>query len=1254
MPFANEPAASQATKKFLFGYSAGKARLAPDLVPLIPAHKTYVEPFVGSASVFLAKPDRSVVEVLNDIDKELIEALRLIAKLSDDDIEKLSKFDWLSSLKTHTKLRASKPTDKLQKIHRFLYLTRFSRRRDRKAKFDPTHTGRNSQNVTRIKRHREQLKRAKIFSGDYRKVIERFDAPDTFFFLDPPYVGTVGNVGEKDFDEEAFEKVLRSIKGKFLVTYGVKGKLNTKGFHVRRIMDSKGRNFTSQKDSGGIPTLLISNYTLSKSLSMTEEIYLDESVAIELAETSAIATATAQRLSTFVSKCARYSQGGSVRELAKALEPVEALGVFLAGFGDAPVVDVPSHPEHVVLALSATLKAFSSASLPQLIKEQVDDADAGLAQFLAALHVLGELDHGDPPASVGKLAIAEINADLLGKLGDDDLNTAHEQIHQLFAGNFADNEKAFTGGMRRFDLIEAELVVQAEMNRRGMSHDADDTLTKEARHIEQRKGGEPQGGAHWHKLDRKSKTTDESGAHRHIFKLPDGSFIATERDGAHSHKIASTTADKTAKDGKHTHKLKLPDGSVVDTGAGVSAHEHELQVAGTVFDGLHPHTLKMDGKTILSLTPGQFFEAATKGDLDTSAFPSVPGQGGSFRNLPAGLTQPDDEDEDDKIKKRELSTGDRNDFPDSSFLYIRSGGDKDGDGKTVPRTLRMFPVRDGNGEILLPQLRNALARIPQADIPQAVKDRLASQARRMLDDATKRARAFKVCDPCFDLPEHETKHGAVVQYHFHAKSMHVDFRVRIDDHLIGWTIHTQRDGTLRDAVDTIKSGEAIAKSFGIDGDRFVRSLREPGSVVATRKLRHSVEWLHADAVFDECEPGATMTHKGVIVEVARPVVELGVQIDDLHEYFLTGDTCGSLVMRKNDEQWSASIAASNLPYVLREGATLPLHNRSALPESLRKDVPYEFRFWNERGDKAVQMHAALIKSQIFTPDSVRLVSGELRRVVYKAFLAKISDDPIAPTPWTERVEQSIDGGLKVVETFGALRKQHNAIAYYDAGCNGIDGVVAAALGMDGAYVITAKDSPRARDAMSRAGEVFKYIPDRSTALDAIERLFVASSPLARTTGVEFIHHKIHVPKPVFDLDVIKDPVVKALLGREIPLLKTEDERFVLGIVLEPEVRDAQGDIYSEAEVREAAHAFMEQFQNIGFMHRELINDKVSILESYVSPAAFTISGEQVKKGTWLFATRINDSAMWDAIKRGDLGGYSIGGSAVRVPESSQN
>ena len=121
------------------------------------------------------------------------------------------------------------------------------------------------------------------------------------------------------------------------------------------------------------------------------------------------------------------------------------------------------------------------------------------------------------------------------------------------------------------------------------------------------------------------------------------------------------------------------------------------------------------------------------------------------------------------------------------------------------------------------------------------------------------------------------------------------------------------------------------------------------------------------------------------------------------------------------------------------------------------------------------------------------------------------------------------------------------------------------------------------------------------------------------------------------------------LEKRIPLLKTAEERYVLGIVLEPETVDAQKDIYAAAEIREAAHTFMEQYQNVGFMHQSSLNGRVKILESYLAPTSFEISGVHVHKGTWLLALRVLDDQLWEQIKTGELTGLSMGGSAARLP-----
>jgi len=75
-----------------------------------------------------------------------------------------------------------------------------------------------------------------------------------------------------------------------------------------------------------------------------------------------------------------------------------------------------------------------------------------------------------------------------------------------------------------------------------------------------------------------------------------------------------------------------------------------------------------------------------------------------------------------------------NDLPDASFAYIESGGTKDKDNKTVPRSLRHLPYKDKDNKIDADHVRNALARLPITDISDEAK----VTARRKLVSAAKK------------------------------------------------------------------------------------------------------------------------------------------------------------------------------------------------------------------------------------------------------------------------------------------------------------------------------------------------------------------------------------------------------------------------------------------------------------------------------------------------------------------------------------
>lgn len=114
-----------------------------------------------------------------------------------------------------------------------------------------------------------------------------------------------------------------------------------------------------------------------------------------------------------------------------------------------------------------------------------------------------------------------------------------------------------------------------------------------------------------------------------------------------------------------------------------------------------------------------------------------------------------------------------------------------------------------------------------------------------------------------------------------------------------------------------------------------------------------------------------------------------------------------------------------------------------------------------------------------------------------------------------------------------------------------------------------------------------------------------------------------------------------------------EQRLVYGEVLIPDIADAQEDVISAEEIEKTAHRFLAEYQQLGFMHRGVLEKgAATIVESYVAPVDFEINGHSVKKGSWVLVTKILDDNLWNLIKTGVLTGYSMGGLGMRVPESN--
>ncbi|MDO7787134.1 XkdF-like putative serine protease domain-containing protein [Desulforamulus aquiferis] len=125
------------------------------------------------------------------------------------------------------------------------------------------------------------------------------------------------------------------------------------------------------------------------------------------------------------------------------------------------------------------------------------------------------------------------------------------------------------------------------------------------------------------------------------------------------------------------------------------------------------------------------------------------------------------------------------------------------------------------------------------------------------------------------------------------------------------------------------------------------------------------------------------------------------------------------------------------------------------------------------------------------------------------------------------------------------------------------------------------------------------------------------------------------------------------IQKQIKILTKADDaqHLVYGVVYEPNVADAHGDIMTSAEIEKAAHGFMKDARNIDLQHNfeEGYGD---VVESYIAPQDFEIGGEAITKGSWVMATKASDE-VWEAIQKGEITGYSMAGIAETVEKQSE-
>jgi DNA adenine methylase len=217
----------KAHKKTPISYYGGKQSLVTTILPLIPTHSLYCEPFVGGAAVFWAK-EPSDVEVINDLNSEVINFWFALQNHYSE-LYKMVQ-DTIHSRRQHRDALVIYQNphlfDRVQRAWAFWVQSNQSFT----SKIAGGWAYARKSNTCEKKTHnskerwgeyyRDRLKFVQVECNDALVVIKSRDCSSAFFYVDPPYPdsdqGHYSGYTMQNFGQ--LLELLATIQGKFLLS----------------------------------------------------------------------------------------------------------------------------------------------------------------------------------------------------------------------------------------------------------------------------------------------------------------------------------------------------------------------------------------------------------------------------------------------------------------------------------------------------------------------------------------------------------------------------------------------------------------------------------------------------------------------------------------------------------------------------------------------------------------------------------------------------------------------------------------------------------------------------------------------------------------------------------------------------------------------------------------------------------------------------------------------------------------------------
>ena len=202
--------------------------MAPKIVPWIPPHTVYCEPFAGGAAVFYAKPTpegatpSTYREVLNDINGRLVNMYRVAMSSPHSFSDTVLSIPFAAAV--HRGGKCDYGESKASAVAYYTTMKQSFGNQEMggwgRGTISQNWANSYASSLKDCRASAERLTGVYLDSISAVACIQRWDSPQTFFYVDPPYVGTcikgMGKWGEDDLIE--LTRTLADTKGSYIMS----------------------------------------------------------------------------------------------------------------------------------------------------------------------------------------------------------------------------------------------------------------------------------------------------------------------------------------------------------------------------------------------------------------------------------------------------------------------------------------------------------------------------------------------------------------------------------------------------------------------------------------------------------------------------------------------------------------------------------------------------------------------------------------------------------------------------------------------------------------------------------------------------------------------------------------------------------------------------------------------------------------------------------------------------------------------------